>query len=241
MKRFISVYVLLLLFVQANAMNMTEFTNKADLFFKKYVSAGKVDYSSIKANSMALNELVTSIGNMSLSGENTNTKKAFYINAYNVLVIKGIVQAYPVQGPLKITGFFKTKKYKLSGSYTTLDQLEKVKLKALGADPRLHFILVCAANGCPQLASYAYRPEKLENQIEMQTRATMRSSYFIRVKSGESKVFVSEIFSWYRSEFPSGDAGLIKYINKYRSSSDQIPSSYKVSNYTYDWNLNKKK
>jgi hypothetical protein len=40
-----------------------------------------------------------------------------------------------------------------------------MKLRKEFAEPRIHFALVCASNGCPRLGRDAYTPEKLERQL----------------------------------------------------------------------------
>lgn len=232
-----------LLFVfGAHATKMTEFFNSLDVFYKKYVSGGKVNYGAIKANRSELDKLYTAVGEMTIERAPNLNKKAFYINAYNVCVIKEVVANYPsISGPLKVPGFFDKKKFKVANEYMTLNDLEKVRIKNLGADPRTHFALVCAANGCPKLSSYAYRPEKLERQLNYRTKLTMKDTYFIRVKAGEKKVYVSEIFKWYKDEFVKAEGSILNYINKFRADDSKIPEEYSVDYYTYDWSLNKKK
>ncbi|MEL6926948.1 MAG: DUF547 domain-containing protein, partial [Bacteroidota bacterium] len=62
------------------------FFNQADAFFKAQVKNGLVDYSTLKSNAQ-LRTLIQQIENADLSTADTDTKKAFYINAYNLLVI----------------------------------------------------------------------------------------------------------------------------------------------------------
>lgn len=209
--------------------------SKADVFFKKYVSAGKVKYAAIKANPADLNALVKLTEEFSLTGKSTNTKKAFYLNAYNVMVIKGIVSAYPVDGPMAVTGFFDKKTHKVAGKTTTLNDLENKIIRPTYKDARIHFALVCAANGCPKIANFAFTPSKVESQLESQTKKAMSDAYFVRVKG--NKVQYSEIFNWYKQDFLNEAASIIDFINKYRD--QKIPAGAKGSTYTYDWKLNK--
>lgn len=241
MKKLTSIFLFVFTLNFLSAAPIDDFVSKADVFLKKYASRGKVDYASVKKNKTEIAELTSLVGSMKLQGLTVQQKQSFYINAYNILVIKGISDNYPVYGPLKIAGFFDSKKYKVAGESITLNTIEKVKLRKLKADPRYHFILVCAANGCPKLAAYSIKPAKVEAELNWRTKLAMKDSYFIRVKADQKKVYVSEIFKWYRSEFPAGDKGLIDYINKYRPDDKKIPNTYKVDFYAYDWALNKKK
>ena len=58
---------------------------------KKYVSGGKVDYVGLRADQGTLDEYLKQVA--SASGD---LKQAFYINAYNALVLKAIVSQDPL-------------------------------------------------------------------------------------------------------------------------------------------------
>ncbi len=206
--------------------------DKADDFFSTYVKDGRVDYQAIKADPGSLNELVQEVANYDLSNKRVTPdfEKAFYINAYNILVIKQVVSLIPIYGPLKVDGFFNGIKHTIMGKEMTLDELEKGLLYKRFPDPRLHFVLVCAAKGCPPLASYSYQPEQLDAQLTARTKVVMNLDWFIR--SSIKKAELSQLFIWYAKDF--GDAAT--FINKYRD--QKIGSEMKLSYYEYDWSLN---
>ena len=213
--------------------DLNSFFKEANYFFENHVSEGKVNYSKIKSNTDQLNNLVKVIGNLKVSGSDSNTQQAFLINAYNVLVIKGIIDHYPINSPLDKVGFFDKTTYKVSGESLTLNDIENKKLRAAFDDPRFHFVLVCGALGCPPLISAAYMPNSLNEQLNTQTKLALNNPEFIKVK--KNKVQLSEIFKWYKEDFvKNGDE--IVFINKYRKT--PIDTKSKISYYTYNWNLN---
>ena len=221
-----------------SAQNVNTFFNDTDAFLKTYVSGSKVDYASIKSNPAKLNALVEQISKANLSKENANTKKAFYINAYNITMISAIVKKYPVKAPTDIPGVFDKTKYTIAGASLTLNDVENKMLRAVYKDARIHFVLVCGANGCPPIINAAYMPSTLEVQLEKQTKLAINNANFIKIDRKAKKVQVSQIFEWYKEDFGSNNNSLISFLNKYLSS--KIESNYKVSYYTYDWTLNKK-
>jgi hypothetical protein len=208
------------------------FFSKADDFLKKNVIGNKVNYEVIKKNPEELNELVTLISDYKIS-KNDDTDKAFLINAYNLLVIKGIVNKYPTKSPLDIAGFFDKSTYSISGKKVTLNDIENKLLRAVYKDARLHFVLVCGANGCPPLLAEAYMPKTIETQLEQQTTKALNNPNFIKVIG--NKIQLSQIFEWYKEDFKNKE---IEFINKYRK--DKLDAKSKFSYYTYDWSLNKK-
>ena len=120
---------------QINAQNAIDnsFFAKADGFFKKNVTNGLVKYSQLK-NDSELSGLINNIENANISDLSANEKQAFYINAYNLLVINAVVENYPTKSVMSISGFFDAKKRKIAGDNLTLNQIEKEKLLKVGSE-----------------------------------------------------------------------------------------------------------
>ena len=221
---------------QLCAFSVTDFTSRVDKFLYSMVKNGRVNYAGIKSAPTVLNGLVEEISTASMSGLNSKQKKAFYLNAYNILVIKGIVKNYHVEGPLKIKGFFDEIKYEIAGERLSLNEIENKKIRKVYHDSRIHFALVCAAVGCPTIMAGAYKAPKLDQQLNERTKYSLNSKYFIRVNKAQQKVEISEIFKWYQQDFLDEEKDIITYLNKFRS--DKIPHSYELNYYSYDWSLN---
>ena len=236
MKKLIFIGTVLLAGMATQAQSLNAFLDEADAFFKAQVVSGKVNYKGLSQNKAALKSLVKQIAKMNVNALSANERKAFYINAYNISVINGIIENYPAQSPLKIEGFFDGLKHRVGGRNMTLNDLEKKELLKATGDEKLHFVLVCAAVSCPPLASFAYRPEKLEAQILERTRLALNHSEFIRVNHKKKVVALSEIFKWYAGDFAEKAASLIEYLNQFRT--EAIPTDYKTDYYPYDWTLN---
>ena len=233
----IKIIILIASFNFGFSQNTNSFFKKADLFLKEYVSNGKVDYTAIKEHPEKLKELLCIAEKISVSETDAKTYQAFWINAYNLSVIKGIVDNYPIKSPLDKAGFFDTIQYKIGGKSITLNDIENTLLRANFKDARFHFVLVCGAIGCPPLINKAYLPNTLETQLEMQTKKALNGS-FLKVNTKKKRVEGSEILKWYKEDFTMNGLSEIDFINKYRI--EKIPATYKLSYFTYNWNLNKK-
>lgn len=212
------------------------FFNTADTFFKTYVFNGKIDYKSIEKNPEQLNELLDQAANISVSISEAKEYQAFWINTYNLAVIKGVIDNYPIDSPLDKDGFFDSIKYNLGGTSLTLNDIENKKLRANFDEPRFHFVLVCGAKGCPPIIAEAYKPSKLEEQLQQQTVKALNNPSFIKVS--ENEVSISEIFKWYKEDFVKNGKNEIDFINQFRKK--EIPSNFKVTYYPYNWQLNQK-
>ncbi|NAS31386.1 DUF547 domain-containing protein [Flavobacteriaceae bacterium R38] len=235
MKKIVILSILALSFKVGFSQNTQTFFDQADAFFKKHVSNGRVDYKAIKSSQNELNELLTLANSISVSKSNANEYKAFWINAYNLGVIKGIIDIYPTKTPL-VDGFFDKTKHSLGGKKIILNDIENKLLRAEFDDARFHFVLVCGALGCPPLINEAYRPATLDAQLTRQTKLALNNSNFIKVK--KNKVEVSEILKWYKEDFVKKGQSEIDFINKYRT--EKIPAKSRLGYYTYNWTLNSK-
>ncbi|NJM94380.1 MAG: DUF547 domain-containing protein [Cytophagales bacterium] len=222
----------------AQASMLQQFTKDTQAFLARYASQGSVDYALIKKQDQKLLALVEQIAKMPLAGSKSEEKKSFYLNAYNILVIKGITDKYPIEGPLKIPGFFDQIRHEVGGEKLTLNEIENERIRQVYKDARIHFALVCAARGCPKIRSEAYWPQRVEAQLEEQTKQALNDPHFIKPEVATKKVLVSEIFKWYEADFLAENASILAYLNRYRT--QKLPATYQVDYYTYDWKLNSK-
>lgn len=128
------------------AQNNSSYFEKADEFFKNYIENGKVKYAEIKQNPKLLIDLLGVAEKIKVSPENPGEFKAFWINAYNLAVIEGIIKHYPVKTALAINGFFNIQKHSLGQRSVTLDEIEhQILFGNFPDETRFHFVLVCAA------------------------------------------------------------------------------------------------
>jgi hypothetical protein len=218
---------------------MDKFFDETDAFLSDNIKDGKVPYKGIKQEPAKLNTLVRMIGEVSLNDVTDAEEKAFYINAYNILTIHSIIDNGIPASPMDVDGFFDGIKHNVAGQKLTLDGLEKETLFPKFPDARIHFAVVCAALGCPQLQPFAYQPEELDQQLDQVTKENLNRDYFTRVNDEEKAVRVSQLFKWYKDDFLKEADSVLAYINKYRD--EKISSDYTVDHYDYDWSLNNTK
>jgi hypothetical protein len=232
----LAIFFILLKTVTAEIQPLSSFNQAADAFLKKYVEKGKVDYKSLKQNFSEVDKLYLQLAGINLTAASKNDKMAFYINAYNVIVIRQITEYFPLKSALDKNGFFDKVRHQVGGEELTLDQIEKGKVIIPFRDPRVHFAFSCAAIGCPELGDFAYTAENLQGMLEQRTRSAINNPEFIIVDPATKEVKLSMIFKWYEKDFMINEPSVLAYINKY--SSTPIPDGYTVSYYKYNWDLN---
>jgi len=153
-----------------------------------------VDYKSIYNDPLALNEVISEISNYELSQSTRQDQIAFYINAYNLMVIHSVVKFYPIQSPMDVKGFFTDYQYRVAGELLTLNQIEFEKLFGQFHDVRYHFILNCAAKSCPTLYAEAIRSENLEAQLVFSLLTVIDRDDYVQINHRNKQVELSKIF-----------------------------------------------
>ena len=100
-------------------------------------------------------------------------KLAFYINAYNILTIKLVIDHQPKNSIKDIGSWFNPVWQKpagvLNGEIISLDTIEHKILRKL-SEPRIHFAIVCASLSCPDLRNEAYLADQLHQQLDEQAK-----------------------------------------------------------------------
>ncbi len=200
---------------------------------QKYVIAGQVNYGALGTDSL-FHESKKFYEEFDYSKEDSATRMAHLINAYNFMVIKQVVEHYPVGSPMEITGFFDIRKHNIAGQMYTLDHLENEVLRKQYFDPRLHFVLVCGAVSCPPISQTYFTRENINEAMDERTYSVLNASWFVYEQDGHNHL--SQIFKWYGEDFGKTNKELLTYINHYRT--DDLDVSADVKYYPYDWTLN---
>lgn len=234
MKR--SLLLLFLFLGSTNALNAQ--SSLMDLIQDLYddiVIDGRIDYKEAKTD-RRLAEVVKKLENEKWEDLEDSSKKAFLTNAYNILVIKGVVDEYPVASIMKIPAFFDAQRYFVAGRKVSLNELEKDWLFREFPDARLHFALICGAKGCPPFPPEVFRAEALDKQLDEQARYAINDPSFIKRENGAGSLVVSQIFQWYGDDFRKAEGSVKAYIEKYETG--RLPDEFNISYGIYDWSLN---
>ncbi len=163
---------------------------------------------------------------------------AFWINAYNLLAIKTVLDTR-VKKSIKDAGslftpVWKRKAGKVGGKKMTLHQIEHEILRPMG-DPRVHMAIVCASLSCPDLRREAFDSDRLDFQLNEQARRFLDNTAK-GLKADGNKLVISSIFDWFADDF-GGEAGVIRFIRA--NARQPISDSARIDDYfDYNWNLN---
>lgn len=173
------------------------------------VRNGDVYYRALKAERARLDGYVNQLATTAIDKEPREERLAFWLNAYNALVLKTVVDHYPIQGrsaayPGKsirqIPGAFERLPHRVAGKTLTLDQIEQTILPEF-QDPRVYFALGRGAAGSGRLRSEAFVPARIEEQLADVASECVTRAQCLRIDREGGKVNVSSIFSWREKEF----------------------------------------
>ncbi|MBI4511626.1 MAG: DUF547 domain-containing protein [Deltaproteobacteria bacterium] len=220
---------------------------KLDGLLATYVNArGMVDYHGLKANRALLDEYVGQVASASPRSApelfpTEADRMAYWINAYNALMLRAVIDHYPIQSVADILvahGVFSRLKFPVGGESLTLDDIEKgILLKEFG-DPRVHFALTCASMSCPKIDREAFRGQNLSERLDAEGRDFLRSPSGVQVGPG-AVVRLTSYFKWYASDFgPDPIAFVRRYLDGEKLRALDALSQPHVEHMSYDWRLN---
>ena len=222
-----------------NAQGSGVFFDLTNVFLKKYVDANnKVNYQELKGNSDMLNLIMDYAAKINLKNENKETCKAFWINVYNLCVIKNVVDNYPMKSTMDVPGFFNENDFLIANQRLTLDDIEHTILREIFQDPGIHFVLVSGSNGGVQIQDHAYMPKDIDAQIKAEAIKFINNKDVIRIDKKNKVVELPKIFEWYTKDFVTFYTNEIDFLNIFLEK--KLEKDYKTKIYEYDWTLNKK-
>jgi hypothetical protein len=163
-----------------------------------------------------------------------NERLAFWINAYNLLAIKAVLDQYPVKsikdGGSLLQSIWKKKVGTVAGKAYALDEIENGILRKDFTEPRIHFAIVCASLSCPDLRAESYTAERLDAQLDDAGQPFLANPTKGLVPGPDGKsAKVSSIFKWFGEDF-----GVVGGPAKFILTKTEPGLSY----LEYDWSLN---
>jgi len=213
------------------------FFDNADSFFRKHVWDGKVYYHQVKKNTQQLDSLVKQIAKFEIDKKNNNRSKSFYINAYNILVIKNVINHYPVLSVKEINGFFDNYKFNVAGKKLSLNQIQFNALIKIDKDVRMLFSLSNGSINSSAIYNAALSNNRQLNiNLENRMRAFANDASNINVNDENKTVIISQLFKWHEAAIAKKFPTVLDFINKYRRI--RVPVDYSILYADYDWTLN---
>jgi len=215
---------------------------------KKSVKDSLVNYGALKSDHKDLNTYLDQLAGVpekDFKKWSRSQQLSFLINLYNAQTLQLIINHYPLKSIKDIGNFLKgpwdQPVVRLFGKEITLNKLEHELLRKEYQEPRLHFVLVCAALGCPPLQEEPYLPDKLEQQFEDQGKRFLANRHKNSVNVHEHVIYLSPIFRWFEDDFVNKSGSVLAFVQPYfplETTRALLKGGFKIRYTDYNWSLN---
>lgn len=226
-----------------------------------HVSEGLVDYAGLAGQRESLRKYLADLGRVSLDGLSRDALLALWINAYNAATLELVLDhSGPPGGPpdapiasikdIPSAQRWKAERFTVAGRRLSLDAMEHEILRPMG-DARVHFALVCASLGCPDLQPEAYLPSRVQAQLDQAARSFLANptkGLSTRMGKGffggdQPELLLSKLFDWFESDFERDAGSVLAFVQRHAPADARAFISRHAANLDlefmdYDWTLN---
>jgi hypothetical protein len=174
-----------------------------------YVRDGLVYYRALKLERGRLDRYVGSLAETAIDAASREERLAFWLNAYDALVLKTVIDHYPIPRQSKdypdrsirqIPGAFERIQHRVGRRMVTLDQIEQTILAAF-QDPRVYLAIGRGAMGSGRLRSEPFTAGQIETQLSDVAAECVNRSQCIEIDRATNHLAISSIFSWRSADF----------------------------------------
>jgi hypothetical protein len=235
-----------------------------DQLLDLYVRDGLVYYRALKSERAKLDAYVAGLADTPIDSAPRDERLAFWLNAYNALVLKTVVDHYPIprrsqdypdRSIRQIPGAFERIQHRVGRKMVTLDEIE-TKMFSEFKDPRVYLAIGRGAVGGGRLRSEAFSPATLEAQLTEVPAECVTLRQCVEVDRTNNQINISSIFSWRSQEFIAGYASAARDPFASRSPIERAvlafvepklltiekeylaKNEFKVAFKPFDWSLN---
>jgi len=224
-----------------------------DRFLKKYVvtnhpsGVNRVRYASVTPDDRKrLDAYVLHLQRVEVTRLDRSVQKAYWINLYNALTVKVILDHSPVKSIRDIdispglfsSGPWGAKLVTIQGQKVSLNDIEHRILRPLWKDNRVHYAVNCASLGCPNLQTEAYLPENTEALLEKGAREYVNHGRGVRFTG--DRLYLSSIYDWFQADFGGSEESVVRHLRKFADPglAEKLKGFKGNMSYEYDWRLN---
>ena len=223
-----------------------------DAFLVRYLRIGaegvhRVAYGAVAPEDRALLEnYVARLGGLPISRYSRPEQMAYWINLYNALVVRLVVDHYPIASIRDIgkgsgapgVGPWRRKLVEVEGTPLSLSDIAHRILRPIWRDPRVHYALACGAVSCPNLQPEPFYADQLDRQLSEAAMAYVNDRRCIRIEGDQ--LGLSSLYRWYREDFGPTDRDVINHLMAYAEPNlaMKLQGFDRISDDGFDWRLN---
>lgn len=223
-----------------------------DGFLNKYVVPGKAGITLVRYRHVSgedrkrLADYIASLSALAISTYGRDEQLAYWINLYNALTVKVVLDHYPVKSIRDIDispGFFADgpwgkKLVSVEGEKLSLNDIEHRILRPIWQDNRIHYAVNCASIGCPNLQNSAYTADSVDAMLEAGAKAYINSPRGVAIEGDE--VTISKIYDWFIADFGHDEKSVLAHIQEFATPAlrKRLSDIGRIEGVNYDWQLN---
>jgi hypothetical protein len=204
----------------------------------------------MKRDEAKLSSYLDALARADLSTFSPAGKLAFWINTYNALAVRLILERYPVQDLRGLQPVWREMRGAVGGREVSLTDIEDTILSQEFREPRAHFAVVCGTRSSPELLNRAYAEDRVVDELDGAARRFMQSSQNVRVCEARDEfgwsqkfLYLSGVFELHRRDFMVGRRSLQDFVHKYadektRAFVQDAGTALSIRYLPYDWSLN---
>ena len=207
----------------------------------------RFDYAALQGNaehSQSLTNYLSALQALDPRSYSGVEQKAYWINFYNALTVRLVIDAYPVDSIRDmgenwlIPGPWDDVHANVAGQELTLNDMEHEILRSIWRDNRIHYAVNCASFGCPNLNPQAFTAANIEQLLEDGARSYVNHPRGVTVQRHD--LLVSSIYDWFEEDFGNSEEGVLEHLRKYAAPelTEQLNAFKGDLEYEYDWSLN---
>jgi len=223
-----------------------------EVFLLNYLRPGedgvhRVAYGEVKdRDRRILADYIDAMSVVDIIAYQRSEQLAYWINIYNALMVKLVLDSYPIASIRKLEqpgGGKKSNPWNrpliaIDKVSLSLNDIERYILKSNWDDPRIHYAITCPAVGCPNLQATPFSGVQLDQQLSDAAMAYVNDPRSVVIEGG--RLHVSSLYRWNLQAFGGSERAIIEHLMAYAEPdlAMSLQGFDRLHGDRFDWRLN---
>jgi Protein of unknown function, DUF547 len=221
-------------------------------FLTRYLRIGgdgvhRIAYGEVTpADRAALDGYIDELAALPIDTYNRSEQMAYWINLYNALTVRLVLDHYPIASIRDINesrkplsgGPWDENLVQVDGTPVSLNDILHRILRPIWKDPRIHYAVSCAAISCANLQPEPFQGDRLDHQLTKAAMSYVNDRRCISLE--DDQLGLSSLFRWYQADFGGSDSAVIHHLMAYAAPqlAMKLQRYDRVDADGFDWRLN---